>query len=315
MLCFDGGGIRGIITAVWLDALESRLGRPLHQCVDMLAGTSTGAILACGIGLGIPARDMVSLYRDRGRAIFPGRAERLWDRAVRTFSQGPSAPKYSDAGLERELRRVFGDVRFGELKVKPILVTAYNTLARSAEVMKNNRPHWAELPAWQVAKASASAPTYFPATVLPVRGAQVPLIDGGVAANNPTACAMAEAVRLNASERTGLGLEHLVVGSFGTGATTRPISAASAREWGALEWAVPIIDVLMDGAADVTDYIAEQLLEEDRYFRFQTRLDDAYDDMDNADPPNINALISVANEHLSTPACRRAMDALAALLL
>src|SRR5690606_4182416 len=91
----------------------------------------------------------------------------------------------------------------------------------------------------------------------------------------------------------------LTVLSLGTGHTTRPISIVESREWGALEWAVPVIDVLMDGTADATEYIAQQLLPAERYFRLQTVLDKAFDDMDDASQTNINALMNLANEYLS----------------
>ena len=96
---------------------------------------------------------------------------------------------------------------------------------------------------WEVCKASSAAPTYFPAHILNLGGADVPLIDGGVFANNPTAGAIAEGVRINkALGNAGHDLDEFVVASFGTGEATRPIEAKQALQWGALEWAVPIVD-------------------------------------------------------------------------
>ena len=92
ILSLDGGGIRGIITAVWLDRLEQALGGPLRQHFDLIAGTSTGGILACALARGTEAAKIVDLYRDRGREVFPDQAARLWSRITRTFSQGLSAP-------------------------------------------------------------------------------------------------------------------------------------------------------------------------------------------------------------------------------
>jgi hypothetical protein len=109
-------------------------------------------------------------------------------------------------------------------------------------------------------------------------------------------------------------IEDFIVASFGTGQTTRPIPIEDAREWGAIEWAVPIIDVLFDGAADAADYVASQLIPEAQYFRFQTILDKAYDDMDRADQTNLNALRNVANHFLREEGGEKRIDELSKLL-
>jgi patatin-like phospholipase/acyl hydrolase len=317
VLSLDGGGIRGIMSAIWLDHLERELGGKLRNHFDLIAGTSTGALLACAIGAGIPAERLIDLYRNDGRAIFPGAVARRWDRLTRTFSEGFSAPKYSADALEAILQREFQELTFGELTPQPILVTAYNTLTREAVVFKNSTARHQRLRVRDLCRASSAAPTYFPAHVMTVERARSPLIDGGVFANNPTACAIAEGVRIQneksaASKR--IPVERFVVVSAGTGESTRPIEVDDARSWGALQWAIPIIDVLFDGAADAVHYIASQLLAKDRYFRFQTRLDVAYDDMDDASETNLNGLISTAEGYLGLRETRERMTALATLL-
>ena len=297
ILSLDGGGIRGVITATWLDALEQKLKSPIADHFDLIAGTSTGSILACAVSHGLPAKQILQMYVDYGRTVFPATAERLWSRAWRTFVQGSSAPKYDGRGLARVLKEQFGRVCFGNLSV-PTLVTSYNTRTRQAAIFKSTAEQHKRLPVWEVVKSSCSAPTFFPAHILSVAGAMEPLIDGGVVANNPVACAIAEGVVINKRKKTGLELNDFVVVSMGTGSTTRPITARDAQEWGALEWAIPINDVLMDGAGDATAYIARQLVPENRFFRFQTPLDTAFDDMDDASKTNINALSSLANEYL-----------------
>jgi hypothetical protein len=127
-----------------------------------------------------------------------------------------------------------------------------------------------------------------------------PLIDGGVVAKNPTACAIAEAVLLNspAEDSEPAEIEDFVVASLGTGESKRRILPTEAQEWGALEWAVPIVDVLFDGSADAVHYIATQLMKPDGYFRFQTPLDSAYDDLDRADQVNLEALCRIAVNYI-----------------
>lgn len=316
VLSLDGGGIRGIITAIWLAELEDRLPGKLRDHFDLIAGTSTGSILACVVTLGVPAREVVTLYEKQGQQVFPGVASRLWSRATHIFRDGPSAPKYTGEGLETVLKDRFGTAkRLSDLPKSPVvLIPTYDLFSRVPLVIKSNRAEYANLPIWSVVKASCSAPTFFPAHPIKLKDATIPLVDGGVVANNPTACAIAEAIALNKKAKTNLGLSDLVVASFGTGQTTRGITLEEGREWGAIEWLVPLIDVLLDGPADATDYIARQLIGPERYFRFQTPLTTGYDDMDRADPTNVNALKALANAHLATPEGERQMSKLVAAL-
>ena len=297
ILSLDGGGIRGLVTCRWLTAVEDALrkaGKPgLAGSFDLVAGSSTGAIIACGLSLGLSPQRVADLYRERRHEIFPGIAGRLWSRAGRFFSQGPSAPRYDARGLEKVLKEVFGGTTLARAKV-PLLVTSYDTIARAPVMFKSFKPEHRTLPMWQVCRASSAAPTYFPAFGMRVEGHGCALIDGGVVANNPTACAIAEALRKDAR------VDHprdLVVLSVGSGERTRTIDLKSAREWGALEWAVPIIDVLFDGNTDSVDYIARQLVG-DGYFRLQAKLLIGLDDLDDTSSTNLVALDILARDYL-----------------
>lgn len=313
ILSLDGGGIRGLVSCRWLAGVEDALaqgGKPgLLGNFDLIAGSSTGAVIACGLGVGLSPEAMVELYRTQRHVIFPGMAGRLWSRAGRFFSAGPSAPKYDASGLEKVLKKVFGKTTFGQLKV-PVLVTGYDTIARKPVMFKSFQAGFRNLPIWEVCRASTAAPTYFPAHGMTIQGKPCSMIDGGVVANNPTACAIAEALRKDAR------LDHsgdLVVLSVGTGQRTRSIDLASAREWGALEWAVPIIDVLFDGNTDSVDYIARQLVG-DGYFRLQTELALGLDDLDDVSETNINALEIMARNYLQSAPTRKQLKQLVKLL-
>lgn len=314
ILSLDGGGIRGIMTAVWLDRLERELGAPIADHFDLVAGTSTGAILACAVSAGIPASRLVDLYHERGRNVFPPRVSRWASRGWRLLTDGPSAPRYDGQGLERELKKLFRTRKFGRLRVRPTLVTSYNTLEREALIFKNTKREHAGLDVWQVCMASAAAPMYFPSHVLRLGRRRAPLIDGGIVANNPTACAIAEAVGRQGGQADAVPLDAFVVASFGTGSVTRPIEIRDTQEWGALEWAIPIIGVLFDGAGDAVDYIARRLVARDRYFRFQTALTIASDDMDDASPENVNRLLGEAARHLDSEDGEEKIRRLAGLL-
>ena len=313
ILSLDGGGIRGLVTCRWLagaeDALLAAKKPGLMKSFDLYAGSSTGAIVASGLAIGLSPAAIAEMYHEHRHTIFPGMANRLWSRATRLFSDGPSAPRYDGKGLEKVLKKVFGDARLGQAKV-PLLITGYDTISRTPVIFKSFKAQHKDLPLWEVCRASAAAPTYFPAHGIKIENRQCAVIDGGVVANNPTACAIAEALRKDA--RAGEP-QDLVVLSIGTGARTRSIDLKSAREWGALEWAVPIIDVLFDGNADSVDYIARHLVG-DTYFRMQTELAIGMDEMDDVSETNIAALEAVARDYLAKATTRKQLKRLAELL-
>ncbi|WP_133478056.1 patatin-like phospholipase family protein [Cognatilysobacter segetis] len=310
ILSLDGGGIRGLVTCRWLTGVDRALasaGKPtIPQSFDLLAGSSIGGLIACGLALGHPPEELAELYRARRHDIFPGMARRLWSRTTRFFVDGPSAPRYDGRGLEAVLADVFGDARLGDCRV-PTLVPSYDTVSRKPVIFKSFKPEHADLRVRDVCRATAAAPAYFPAHPLRVEGHDCALIDGGVVANNPTACAIAEALRRDDNVDC---TRDLVVASVGSGERTRPIDVRAAREWGALEWALPIIDVLFDGNAESVDYIAQYVVG-DAYFRLQAPLTIGLDDLDDVSDTNIAALESLAGGHLAQPATQALLAELA----
>ncbi|RNF83171.1 patatin-like phospholipase family protein [Montanilutibacter psychrotolerans] len=313
ILSLDGGGIRGIVSCRWLagveDALRDAAKPGLLGSFDLLAGSSTGALVACALAIGLAPEQIAEVYRSQRHEIFPGLAERLWSRTTRLISEGVSAPRYDGRGLDRVLKQVFGDTRLGQTQV-PLMVTSYDTQSRTPVIFKSFKPEHADLPMWEVCRASSSAPTYFPAHAMTVEGQHCALIDGGLVANNPTACAIAEALRKDAGVDRS---QDLVVLSVGTGQRNRPIPLKQAREWGALEWAIPIIDVLFDGNTDSVDYIARQLVG-DGYFRLQTELLIGLDDLDDTSATNIAALEIMATRYLQQAQTQDQLRRLAAMV-
>jgi patatin-like phospholipase/acyl hydrolase len=319
LFTFDGGGIRGLIPAVLVTAIEKELDASLISLLreptangelteshDYLAGTSTGSIVACAIAAGFTGQEIQSLMTENANEIFPSISPRLWSRLKRSIwgLQGASAPKYDGEGLGAVLQGIFSKpnsdipMKFGELKVRT-LVTSYDAFSRRPVIFKSWKKAHADLNLWEVIKASCSAPTYFPAHIMSVDGVERPLIDGGMVVNNPAACLLSSVLKETGnSAKTGLDTHSIALASFGTGEVTRPITAKEALEWGVFEWAMPIIDVMFDGSSDATHYCCKQLLGVDNYYRFQMPLTDAHDDIDNTDKANLNALKAIAINYL-----------------
>jgi patatin-like phospholipase/acyl hydrolase len=305
VLAIDGGGMRGLLAARVLEALEARAGLPVSALFDLVAGTSTGAILALGLvapaadraGPRFAASDLVALYRTHGRDIF-GRS--LLQR-IRSLG-GLAGPKHDPRAHERVLRQYLGDARLSDALV-PVLVTAYDTAAAQPYLFKSYRePRPDGTPVddelmWQAARASSAAPTYFPPFALAPAdgGAERSLVDGGVYANNPAMCALADAYKL-----FGGGRSRYLVVSIGTGNDEIRLAHRAVAGRGLLGWARPLLKIVFDGASDTVDYQTAEMA--DRYCRLQ---DDAVEgDLDDASDAAIAHLLAAGDALVA----RRAAD-------
>lgn len=293
VLSIDGGGIRGVIPALVLAEIETRTGRRIAELFDLVAGTSTGGILACG--LTAPARhsaeQLADLYRHEGPRIFH---RSLWQRVV--SADGLAHARHDPQPLKDVLHDYLGDARLGEATTK-LLATSYDLQGRAPYFFKSWRTEAEperDLELKTVALATSAAPTYFPPVLVhpPGGGDPLTLADGGVYANNPAMCAYAEAVRIAPGEP-------ITVLSLGTGIQTHEMPYAQAVHWGLVEWARPILDVVFDGVADTVDYQLQHVLGPG-YTRLQCRLDTASDALDDADAANIEALSACARSLIAT---------------
>lgn len=299
VLSIDGGGIRGIIPALILAELERRSGKPTCELFQLLAGTSTGGILALALARpdddGRPAftaQDLVALYEEDGPDIF---SRPIWHRV---WALGNILEeKYPSAGIERALEDRFGDTRVADA-ITPVLVTAYDIEQRRPFFFKSNDatndPSKNYLMR-DAAHATSAAPTYFEPARIAASDEYEPicLVDGGVFSNNPAACALVEAL----SDFQAPPSEIAVL-SLGTGELTRPIPFEDAKDWGLAMWAQPILSVVFDGVSDTVSYQIDKVIKAfsgpDRYLRMQTELVVGNDDMDDASRTNIEALKGVA---------------------
>lgn len=311
ILAIDGGGIRGLIPAVVLAEIERRSGRPIAESFDLIAGTSTGGILACALvrpgpdGTPMAAAELAGIYEREGPEIF----SRSLLRRV-TSIEGLVDERYDDAGLVAALERHLGDTPLSAATAD-VLITAYEIEQRAPFFFRSARAR--SDPAYDylltaAARATAAAPTYFePALVRDLGpGASWALIDGGVFAINPALCAYADvAAAGRASE-----IELLV--SLGTGMQTNALRYADVRGWGQLEWARPILDVVFDGMADAVEFQAGALLGPERHVRLQVELE-ASDRLDDASAANLRALRADGERLLRARAADvdRIVDALA----
>lgn len=254
VLSIDGGGIRGIIPAMLLAEIEERTQTPIARLFDLIAGTSTGGILALGLTVrgenGAPkyrAQELVELYEREGRNIFN---RSTWHR-LRACGNAVEE-KYSADGIRSVLERKFGNARLKDA-LADLLVPSYEIERRMpfffrSRMAREKTEYDYEIR--DVALATSAAPTYFEPHRIVVN--QDPLdyyalIDGGVFANNPAMCAYAEAKAQDPRA-------DVLLVSFGTGELVRPIFYDEAKDWGLINWAQPILGTVFDGVSDTVDY-------------------------------------------------------------
>ena len=258
ILSLDGGGIRGLYSAAVLAKLEEKYGINIVDHFDLITGTSTGGIIAIGLGLRMRPREIVRFYVEAGTRIFGNRfGWRNWCHWLRR--------KYPDNTLRQALNHgsAFGDKKLGESRSR-LVIPAYNLAHDKVRVFKT--PHhprlatdW-QIPAWKVAMATSAAPTFFPAC-RHVEDSR--LIDGGVWANNPTVVGIAEAVSM-----LGVPLGDIHVLSLGT--TDARIKRRQALDAGGIiQWVRKrdVVDILMRGQSVGTNGLAAHLIGPDHVLR------------------------------------------------
>jgi uncharacterized protein len=255
ILSIDGGGIKGVFPAAFLAGLEEKLDLPIVDYFDLIVGTSTGGIIALGLGMGLPAKEILQFYQQRGPEIFRGN---------RTLGllRWLGAAKYDPGPLEAALNEIFGNHLLGESKTRLVvpsldLETGKVHVKKTAHHPRFERDYTERLV--NVALATAAAPTYFPTHR---SGAGIPLIDGGMWANNPMGTAAVEALGVLDWAKGDVRL-------LSVGCTESPLSVAAYRKsrLGVNYWATRLKDVIMAGQSSASLGTAQLLLGHENVYR------------------------------------------------
>ncbi|WP_421763544.1 patatin-like phospholipase family protein [Ekhidna sp.] len=261
ILSIDGGGIRGIIPGQIIVEIEKSFGVKVANDFDLVAGTSTGGILACAFLLEHPnqpetpkftSEEVVGLYFERGDKIF----DVPFFQKIRTVG-GILDEKYPADGIEDALQDYFGDVWLKDL-LRPCIITSYDIINRKGHFFGQHKAR--EDPDFNfrvkdVARATSAAPTYFECEqIMSEKGGAFTLIDGGVFVNNPALVAYAEGRNIFKVEKEEATAKDMKILSIGTGYTRKPYAYKKAKNWGMAEWVQPVIDIMMSGASEVAHY-------------------------------------------------------------
>jgi predicted acylesterase/phospholipase RssA len=278
ILALDGGGLRGVFGAAVLMEWAKQLGtngQSLVRHFDLVVGTSTGSILALGLGMGLQPSQILEFYLEEGPKIFPekgplsGWFSAKYDSKILAASLEKAFKRNGQVPTLREslCRLAIGttEAEHGRAKV----LTTPHTIGRS---------HHGDWTAVRAALASSSAPTYFAAAQGP-EVAAVPYLDGGVWANNPSLLGLAEAVGPLAAQVDRIHL--LNIGTLGGELDFAPRLAA-----GKFNWATGVADLFGEAQASGTIKLVQSILGENRY----RRIDLATKKIDLSDVSEIEAM-------------------------
>ncbi|TVU05521.1 hypothetical protein EJB05_48687, partial [Eragrostis curvula] len=333
VLSIDGGGVRGIIPATIIAFLEEKLQEldgpdaRIADYFDVVAGTSTGGLLTAMLTAPdqnrrplFAAKDLVQFYIDHSPKIFP---QKNW---ILSKAAGAlrmvSGPKYNGKYLHTLLRRYLGDVRL-DSTLTNVVIPAFDiaylqpTIFSSFEL--KHRPAKNALLS-DIAISTSAAPTFFPAHYFETRDEngrkrEFNLVDGGLAANNPTLCAMSQV-----SQDIILGNDDFfpvtpadygkfMVISIGCGSNrNRRYSAKAAAKWGIFDWLIkdgtaPIVDMFNSASADMVDIylcvLFRALRCSQNYLRIQyDQLRGSAGSIDNCSKENMDNLVRIGEELL-----------------
>jgi hypothetical protein len=256
-IAIDGGGIRGLIVTRALSILEDHLGVSVADIFRMAVGTSTGSIISAGIGAGLTAHTMSSLYQDLGSKVFPSTLRKALFPLTRT--------RYPGAPLQAALAAEFGSLTMGDFwnRKHPmdVIITAYDLVENRTRFIKPWKPEYQRCPVAKAVQASCTVPTYFP--IVDNR-----YIDGGVGAyGNPCYIAAYEAqecLRWDPAETTLI--------SLGTGRPPYAFDPQQAPQLWAWDWIGKVMGVFQQSALDQQVHLVETYFDALDFRRFQVDL-------------------------------------------
>jgi patatin-like phospholipase/acyl hydrolase len=269
-IAIDGGGIKGLIAAMALAEMEAQLGgTPLieNPKIKVLAGTSTGAILAGGIAVGLPMKDLVEMYAGLGETVFPRACwipagiRSVFDNLTKLFRPA----QFDNHPLRKLLEERVGTLTLGELHEKMhrdlpatpenqrVLIFAVCDIAdRRTRLLKSNNPKDAHIRVVDAILASAAAPTFLPVVKLTVtedgKPKDILCADGGVGSfNNPAYLAAREI-----TDWLDYAPPTVTVLSFGTGFLPSDLylkEQGDPRGWRLIKWAANLPTIFISDAA------------------------------------------------------------------
>lgn len=315
ILTIDGGGIRGIIPAMFIVALEEKLkvisNNPeahISDYFDFFAGTSTGGILISILLFPsetdpsrpkYSAKQALDLYLEHGEKIF---STSRWRRFLSKF--GLLSEIYDEKILEDVLKSYFGDSKLSQL-IKPSVITAYNIELRKNHLFRQQKAlsHGESRDFYlrDVCRATSAAPTFFSvAEVFSLSNTRHVLVDGGVFAHNPTITALVEVLKTFNT----FNISDIHILSLGTGITKNAYNYEDFKKKWAISIGPALVDIMTSSSSESNDYFIKQLFKSVKrlgnYIRIEPQNLSSIDPaMDAASMTNLQKLVALADRLIS----------------
>lgn len=320
ILAIDGGGIKGLYSAIVLKHIEQRLGGPLADHFDLICGTSTGGLIALALSLKRPASDIADFYAHKGKSIFPYTSR--YNRSLAFFKQVLWKSKYSDKALRGCLEDFLGRDTTMKDAIAYLCIPSFNLTTGQPTVFKKPFKEYyrdATIKMVDVALATSAAPTFSPIAKLDYPDLKGLFVDGGVWANSPALCGILEA------------LDHFVGQEkpYGSYRVLSIASIAAPNGWGLdnkrrlpfLKWGNRLFQTSLDGQSYFSNLFAEKIVATTsppgKYVRIPSPLQLSKEhlkdlDMDKAGQVSIDTLISLGNTqgtlYTTTPEYRQHLE-------
>jgi predicted acylesterase/phospholipase RssA len=302
ILSIDGGGIRGIIVANILTQMEKETGKKIYEIFDVIAGTSTGGLLALLLttpneqkdGPLMSAKQAKQFYINNGPKIFKNKS------AVPALIKGLNEPRYHASIMEDIIRNLAGNRLFKDSLI-PVIITTFDIERNQGFLLESDLAKYDNLTLIETARATSAAPTYFAPQLLrlkdPTSGNNDHyMVDGGLYKNNPAILAYRKAIKMFDDDQ--IKERGIILISLGTGqGVVNVYNGKELTTAGLVKWLPVIVDGLIAGSSNEdhdTLVTIFNTLPSSKYIRIQTILDNfnypKIMEMDNVKKNNISLL-------------------------
>lgn len=296
----NGGGFRGLYTAIVLDEIEQVLGANIASKFNFVSGTSTGGILSCGLTINengeykYSAAQIADFYIREKDRIFPKKG--FFEKLKNGF--GMLDQKYENDGLYTVLKELLGDAKLSDVKNNHLIVTSADTqtlkplIFKSSKAITDSRQ---DFKLRDVAMATGAAPTYYEPHFVQNIEDEYSLVDGGVFAGNPVMCCFIEMLK------EGKNLDDIFILNVGTGYSRKPIPYHEAKNFGMLEWirkngGSPLFDLIFESTNAANIHYVENLIGSNLFVLDCELIDPKIQTMDNVSQKQIDYLKKMAEK-------------------
>lgn len=317
ILSIDGGGIKGVIPIQFLKKIEEITGQEIHKSFDLIAGTSTGGILAAALTYQdsdnivsnqrkLSLEEIEKIYSEKGKQIFDIRKNiNKQYHGLRSWFK----PEFNPKNLNTILTETFGQTKISNC-LKPIYITSYDISKNKPIVFtfRDAKTSHGENPSMvDVCRATSAAPTYFPSYTFSHNRDLLTCIDGGIYMNNPSLGALIEVLGNNDYKFYKINgktvdISDISILSLGTGTVTSNFAKHDSESWGKKQWIKPIINLAMNAPVEVIDAQLNTIFKsfnlDNQYLRIDISIDKKYSEMSDARKENIKYLIDKANSEI-----------------